>query len=233
MDEVRGDTGCGLRVRGGRGSERAGGAACREGEGVRGGGAPGVTATCGRRRGAPGARCSLFQPTPSVCSSMLPPLGAAAGGLPGVNRLALLAPGRCAGGARVARARLLRSKKIAREPGLRCAPLSLPPPAPRSLLLEGLLGPWGWSLGATGPAAHGAGNGEAMLERTCVPQRWEQHHLIAGLPNPVLPTPYSLFPPFLPFFFFLVSGNLSASPSGLWSLSLNLGDKLDRSPCLT
>lgn len=128
MNEVRGDTGCGLRVRGGRGSERAGGAACREGEGVRGGGAPGVTATCGRRRGAPGARCSLFQPTPSVCSSMLPPLGAAAGGLPGVNRLALLAPGRCAGGARVARARLLRSKKIAREPGLRCAPLSLPPP---------------------------------------------------------------------------------------------------------
>lgn len=233
MDEVRGDTGCGLRVRGGRGSERAGGAACREGEGVRGGGAPGVTATCGRRRGAPGARCSLFQPTPSVCSSMLPPLGAAAGGLPGVNRLALLAPGRCAGGARVARARLLRSKKIAREPGLRCAPLSLPPPGPALPATGGAARPLGLVSGCHGPGCTwgrewGGDAGEDLRPAALGAASLDSRSSQSSFPHSLL-----FISPFPSFFFFLVSGNLSASPSGLWSLSLNLGDKLDRSPCLT
>lgn len=73
---------------------RTGGAAGWEGEGVRGGGAPGVTATCGRRRWH-----QVFLPTPALrLLPVLLVLGAAIG-VCGWGYGLALAPGRCAGSA--------------------------------------------------------------------------------------------------------------------------------------
>lgn len=140
-----------------------------------GGGAPGVTATCGRRLWAAGARCALPQSPPRVpltpCTGCRP-----RGGCLG-PQFALLLRGRCAGSAagcvREARTRLLRSKITVREPGLRCAPiprLSALPDTTRACVegTEGLLGLGtqapGSFLGAADMGARGPGDREAMLE---------------------------------------------------------------------
>lgn len=122
-------------------------------------------------------------PLPAPALRVLPvllALGAAVWAARG-RWLTLLAPGRCtgraAGCARAARARLLRSKITAREPGLRCAPLPPPPCAPRHCA--------GWRAGPLGPRDPGPAAAlwapRAWLHvgrrcwRTWVPHSWEQH----------------------------------------------------------
>lgn len=233
MDGVGGGDRWGLEAPCGGGG-RAGGAAPCEGEGARGGGAPGVTATCGRRRGAPGARCSVSQPPPSACSPT--PRAGCRRGAAWSPRLAS-SPGRCAGRAagcaRAARARLLRSKITTREPGPRCAPLPPPPALPATARAGEHRGAGGAGrpldpdpgarLWAPRARLHvGLAMGRRCW-RTWVPQSWEQQRVIASLPNPS-PLPllalYFLSLPPPPFFFlFLVSGNLSASPTLAFGLS--------------
>lgn len=95
-------------------------------------GAPGVTATCGRR--CPGSSGVVAQPVWSLCTgTQLPKEVAGWGwGLTGY-RIALLGFGQvrrahAAGCSPASELRLLRSKITAQKPGLPFAPSPLPPP---------------------------------------------------------------------------------------------------------
>lgn len=182
-----------------------------------------MTATCGRRLWAAGARCALSQP-PSACSPRslhwVPPSGG--GGRCLGPQCALLLRGRCAGSAAgcvgEARTRLLRSKITAREPGLRCAPVPRPSALPDTTR-AGVAGTEGGCSVVSGPRLRGrlwaprawVHVGPAIGRRcwrTWVPQSWEQHCVIAGLPNPVPPPPRT---PLLYFFFCPLSFSFKTS----------------------
>lgn len=171
-------------------------------------------------------------PLPAPALRVLPvllALGAAVWAARG-RWLALLAPGRCAGRAagcaRAARARLLRSKITAREPGLRCAPFPRPPALPATARAgePGLSAPgtqaqrllcgrhglgctWGEDAGGPGSRTVGSSIADNRSSQSSPPS-----------------FPFSLFisAPFLslsPPPPALVSGNLSASPSLAFGLS--------------